>query len=137
MLSGSQAIDNYMQDSIIGPNKGKVIYVDCWATWCRPCIAEMPNSKKLMEGLNDPNLVFAFLCLHSDKKDWKSTIDKLQIGGLQYFLSKKQSQDFSKFYAINGVPSYMLIDKHGNIVDRGTHLGATVVKGKIEKLLKQ
>lgn len=133
----SKKSDIQILDSIIGTNKGKVIYLDCWATWCGPCIAEMPNSNILMEELHDKDVVFAFLCLHSDKKDWQSTLDKLHIGGQHYFLQKKQSMDFAKFYAINGVPNYMLIDKQGNIVDQGTHLRPNAVKEKIEKLLKE
>ena len=133
----SKTSDSKMLDSIIGTNKGKVIYLDCWATWCGPCKAEMPSSKVLMEELKDKDVVFAFLCLHSDKKDWQPTINELNIGGQQYFLSKKQSMDFAKFYAINGVPNYMLIDKKGNIVDQGTHLRPNVVKETIEKLLKK
>jgi thiol-disulfide isomerase/thioredoxin len=133
----SKTSDFNILDSIIGSNKGKVIYLDCWATWCGPCIAEMPNSKVLMEELQDKEVVFAFLCLHSEKKDWQPTIDKIHIGGQHYFLSKKQSMDFAKFYAINGVPNYMLIDKKGNIVEQGTDLRPNVVKEKIEKLLKK
>jgi len=132
----SKTSDFNILDSIIVTNKGKVIYLDCWATWCGPCIAEMKNSKVLMEEIHDKEVVFAFLCLHSEKKDWQPTIDKLHIGGQQYFLSKKQSLDFAKFYAINGVPNYMLIDKKGNIVEQGTDLRPNVVKEKIEELLK-
>lgn len=139
-LSKTQVLeksDIIILDSIVGANRGKVIYLDCWATWCGPCKAEMPNSKILMEELKDKDVAFAFLCLHSEKKDWLPTIDKLNIGGQHYFLSKKQSMDFAKFYAINGVPNYMLIDKKGNIVDQGTHLRPNVVKDTIEKLLKE
>lgn len=128
--SGGQILD-----SIIQTNKSKVIYLDCWATWCGPCKAEMPNSKALMEEMHDKNVAFAFLCLHSDKKDWQSTIRKLDIEGQHYFLPKDQSIDFAKLYAINGVPNYMLIDKQGNITEQGTHLRPDIVKNKIEKLL--
>jgi len=48
-------------DSIKSQNKGKVIYLDYWATWCAPCKAEMPNSKKLMKELKGKDVSFIYV----------------------------------------------------------------------------
>jgi thiol-disulfide isomerase/thioredoxin len=56
---------------ILATNRGKAIYIDCWATWCGPCLAEMPYSKKLMTELKDEPVVYTplspsfFLCMPS------------------------------------------------------------------------
>jgi thiol-disulfide isomerase/thioredoxin len=123
-------------DSIISTNKGKVIYMDCWATWCGPCIAEMPNSKKLMEQYKRKQLAFVFICLDSNEQNWKSIISKYSIGGQHFLLTKTQSNDFRKVFGINGVPHYILFDKKGNISENGTE-SPLFIKEKIDKLLSE
>lgn len=123
-------------ESIKFANQGKVIYVDCWATWCGPCKAEMPNSKELMEKMKGKDVAFVFLCLDSQEKIWKENLAKLQVGGLHYNLSQDQSSDIRKAFGISGIPFYILFDKKGIIEDKGSHLRPSFVKEKIDELLK-
>ena len=131
----SLSIKNVM-DSILSVNKGKVIYIDCWATWCGPCKAEMPNSKVLMKQMAGKEVTFVYICIDSPEKLWKSNLSELQLEGQHYFLSDKQSNDFKKLFNVNGVPFYFLIDKNGLFVESGTHLRPGMVTNKIEGLLK-
>jgi len=121
-------------DRIISSNRGKVIYLDCWATWCGPCIAEMPNSKLLMDEYKTKNVAFVFICLDSDEKSWKAVISKYSLMGQHFFLNKEQSSDFRKVFGINGIPHYILIHKTGAIAENRT-LGPSMIKEKIDKLL--
>ena len=122
---------------ILENNKGKVVYMDCWATWCGPCRAEMPESKKLMKELDGQDVTFVFLCLDSDEKGWKAVLTKYQLGGQHYFLTQKQSSDIRKSLDIQGVPHYFLIDKKGIIREKGSHLRPNSVKDKIKKLINK
>ena len=124
-----------IMDNIIDSNKGKVIYLDCWATWCGPCKSEMPNSKELMKKMRGKDIAFVYLCLDSEKRIWKASLAELQISGQQYFLNKKQSKDFRSTYDVHGIPHYFLIDKKGKITEKGSHLRPNRVKEKIESLL--
>lgn len=101
---------------IISDNKDKVIYIDCWATWCGPCIAEMPNSRKLMTELKDKNIEFIFLCCNSPVNAGKKKVEDLKLGGTHYFLSQDQTNYIQKELAFSSYPNYVLIDKKGNIV---------------------
>lgn len=121
-------------DRIISSNRGKVIYLDCWATWCGPCIAEMPNSKLLMDEYKTKNVAFVFICLDSDEKSWKAVINKNSLMGQHFFLNKDQSSDFRKVFRINGIPHYILFNKKGDISENMT-LPPSAVKDKIDKLL--
>lgn len=121
---------------IISDNKGKIIYMDCWATWCGPCIAEMPNSKKLMKNYKPEDVAFIFTCLDSEEKNWKATLSKLSIGGQHYFLTKNQSSDFRNAFNIKGIPHYILFDKHGIIFENGTQPPWNI-KDKLDSLLKE
>jgi thiol-disulfide isomerase/thioredoxin len=123
-------------DSIITLNRGKVIYIDCWATWCGPCLSEMPNSKSLMDEFKTKNVAFIFICLDSDEKSWKAALSKLSLKGQHYYLSKEQSTDFKSLFEINGIPHYILIDKAGAISENRT-LRPSMIKDKLDNLLKQ
>jgi thiol-disulfide isomerase/thioredoxin len=123
-------------DKIIANNKEKVIYIDCWATWCGPCISEFPNSKKLLTEYKNKNIVFIFICLNSEEINWKSVISKYSLAGQHYFLSKNQSSDFRDVFGIKGIPHYILFDKKGNISENGT-ASPSFIKDKLDKLLAE
>ena len=126
-----------IMDSILQSNRGKVVYLDCWATWCGPCKTEMPNSKNLMLKMQGKDVSFVYVCLDSKEKIWKAALTELQLSGQHYFLNQEQSANFRKVFKINGVPCYFLIDRKGTIIDKGFHLRPNYVKGKIERLLKE
>ncbi|WP_423127512.1 TlpA family protein disulfide reductase [Gaoshiqia sp. Z1-71] len=123
-------------DSILTVNKGKVIYLDCWATWCGPCKEEMPHSKKLMEELKDEDVSFVFLCIDSEENLWKANLAEFQIGGQHYFLSREQSADLRKVFEVQGIPHYFLINQRGVIVEKGSYLRPNHVKDKLLGLLE-
>jgi|WetSurMetagenome_2_1015567.scaffolds.fasta_scaffold104148_1 thiol-disulfide isomerase/thioredoxin len=118
-------------DKIIASNKGKVIYMDCWATWCGPCIAELPQSKRLIDQYKAKEVSFLFICLDSEKKDWESIISKNSLEGQHIYLDKNQSQEFRESFKIKGIPHYILIDRQGRIIENGTQ----PIKDKLDRLL--
>jgi thiol-disulfide isomerase/thioredoxin len=124
-------------DEIIQSNKGKVIYMDFWATWCSPCLSEMPNSKQIEKELTNRAAAFVYICVDSEKDKYMATLSKLQLGGQHYFLSKKQSDEIRKLFQIHGIPFYILIDKKGVIKESGSHLRPLGAKQKIVELLSE
>ncbi len=121
-------------DSIISSNKGKVLFVDLWATWCGPCLEGMKASKDIMPGYADKDVEFIFICVSSNKDAWKSTLSKLRIGGKHYFCNEIQSTDIRNALNVKGVPHYLLINKQGNIVDPDC-LDLKQSRDRIDKLL--
>jgi len=127
---------NQIVDEILQQNKNKVIYVDFWATWCGPCLAEFPNSKILEREFEGKDVVFVYICLDSEEKQFKVVLDKYQIGGQHYILSRTQSAEMRTLFEISGIPSYLLIDKNGVIKEKGSHLRPLDVKNKIKEMMK-
>lgn len=105
-LSGEQLFNK-----IVADNAGKVIYIDFWATWCSPCIAQMPYSQKIHELFKGEDVSFVYLCGRSDEKSWEKAIKNHQINGNHYNMSPLQHEYFKDRFSIVGVPRYMLIDK--------------------------
>jgi thiol-disulfide isomerase/thioredoxin len=122
-------------DEIIQSNKGKVIYIDFWATWCSPCLSEMPNSKQIEKELAKRDVTFVYICVDSENDKYMAALSKLQLGGQHYFLSKKQSDEIRKLFQISGIPFYILIDKNGVIKKSGSDLRPLVVKQMIIEIL--
>lgn len=99
--------------------KGKVVYVDVWATWCGPCRAEFPNSKILKNEYKDEeDLVFMYVSIDSDKPAWKRYLEKdPEFTGEHLFTAGAWDSEICKAYNIMSIPRYLLIDKEGKIAD--------------------
>ncbi len=123
---------------ILSKNKGKVIYIDVWSTGCKPCIEAMPHSKKLMEKFKGKNVEFVYICIDSQEEIWKKWVSKFNLGGQHYFLDRKQSRFLRKSLNIQGIPQSYIIDKQGNIVEKGKdiHPAHKITEKKINALLK-
>lgn len=88
--------------------KGKVIYIDIWATWCGPCMKELPFLDKLKESFsNNENIVFLSLSIDEDKEAWKQSLLKRNANGLQLIISKDKLQQ----YFVVGIPRVIIINK--------------------------
>ena len=98
--------------------KGKNVYVDVWATWCGPCLAEVPFLKEVEEKYRSQNIEFVSVSIDNqkDKEKWLAMIDKENLGGLQLFADKDWKSDFVVNYNIKGIPRFIIIDDEGKIV---------------------
>lgn len=96
--------------------KGKLIYIDIWATWCSPCIKEIPDLDKLQTELKNKNIVFISICQNDDKEMWKATVLTNKLQGIHLFVPDNDNK-FLSDYLVNGVPRYILIDEKGYIID--------------------
>ncbi len=98
--------------------KGKYVYLDIWATWCGPCIMEIPALKKLETQYQGKNIQFVSISIDQQKdyETWKKMIVEKDLGGIQLFADNNWNSDFVKNYRINGIPRFILIDPDGNVV---------------------
>lgn len=98
--------------------KGKYVYVDVWATWCGPCIREIPSLKKLEEDFHDANIEFVSISIDEadDHGKWRKMIEDRELAGVQLFADNNWNSDFVTSYGIQGIPHFILIDPDGNIV---------------------
>lgn len=116
--SSSELQGPEMLKKLLEKYKGKVVYIDAWATWCGPCIAGMDASKRLRDKLKGRDIVFVYLCMDSPHENgWKNVIAAKHIEGENYFLDMSQSLSLSKSLHITAIPHYALVDQNGNIVN--------------------
>jgi len=101
--------------------KGKVIYVDIWATWCGPCLAEMPHLEEIKNKYsNNPNVVFVSLSIDDDAQAdaWKNNVAARKAGGLQWQINREKLNT----YNITTIPRTLLIDKNFKMVSMSAPL---------------
>ncbi len=98
--------------------KGKLIYIDIWATWCGPCKKEIPYLEKIIKKYKGKNIEFVSISVDSekDRDKWKKMVDEKGLKGIQLFADKSFKSDFIRFYNVNLIPRYLLIDKEGKII---------------------
>ena len=94
--------------------KGKLVYIDVWATWCGPCRGEIPHLKKLEEAYHGKDIYFVSISTDQDKTAWEKMVKELDLKGIQLHIGSDRS--FMKDYLINSIPRFILLDKDGNIV---------------------
>lgn len=119
--------------SIIGKFKGKVLLVDFWATWCGPCRMANKVMAPMKEELKDKDIVYLYITGEvSPQKTWENMIP--DIHGEHYRLTNAQWEYLSKSFGIRGVPTYLIIDRKGDIKFKQT--GFPGVEKMKEELLK-
>lgn len=100
--------------------KGKVIYLDVWASWCGPCRAEFPFSKQLHDRLSKKQkeqVVFLYLSIDDTEDAWKKALTTLQLPGEQGWSQGGWRSRTVQYFGIQGIPRYVLINKNGQVVD--------------------
>jgi thiol-disulfide isomerase/thioredoxin len=100
--------------------KGKVVYIDFWASWCGPCRQMMPFSKQLHENLSEKQkkqITFLYISIDANEEAWKKAITDLNIEGMQLISPGNWTSKVCSYFQINSIPRYMIMDKKGNIVD--------------------
>ena len=119
------------QDIRLSSLRGKCVLIDFWASWCGPCIRELPNIKKVYEKYHEKEFEIISISLDDKKDNWTKAIEKHQIPWIHVSSLKGWKCPVAKLYNVTGVPAMYLLDAEGRIVSdnaRGEALETEVSK---------
>ena len=113
---------------------GCVYLVDFWATWCGPCIAELPNVKKTYTKYHEKGFEIVGISLDQSKDKLTDFVKENDMPWPQHFDGLGWKNEFAVMYGIQGIPAMWLVNKDGNLVDMKARSG---LDAKVEKLLAE
>ncbi|KAF0170737.1 MAG: alkyl hydroperoxide reductase [Limisphaerales bacterium] len=115
--------------------KGKVVLVDFWATWCGPCIGELPNVLKAYEKHHPKGFEIIGISLDSDRAKLDSFITDRKMTWPQYYDGKGWQNKLAGTYGVNSIPATYLLDGEGKIIAK--NLRGEALEEAVAKALKK
>lgn len=131
----SSVPDDKVMETIMAKHKGKVVFIDLWATWCGPCLDAMTEFRSTKNEFHDKDVAFVYLTNGSSpRKLWEEKIKG--IGSEHYYLKATQWEYIMNHFGFEYIPSYLLYNKEGVLVNKITAFpGSEQAKGMINGLL--
>ena len=111
-----------------------ITILNFWATWCGPCLAQIPYLKELEEKYRSKEVAFVSLSIDQlkDSTKWKKMIVDKELEGIQIIADNAWRSAFVKDYLIEGIPRFILIDQSGNIISPNAPRPASYNEGNYE-----
>jgi len=103
----------------IGNYKGKVVMIDFWATWCGPCVGELPNVLDTYKKHHDEGFNIIGISLDKDKEKLTSFTKERKMPWQQFFDGKMWSNKLAVKYGVQSIPMTYLLDGEGKIIGKG------------------
>ncbi|PYJ83647.1 MAG: hypothetical protein DME22_15270 [Verrucomicrobia bacterium] len=126
------AVDGRQVD--LGNLRGKVVLIDFWATWCVPCVHEVPHVKAVYDQLHPKGFEIVGISFDQKKTALQSFVLKEKMTWPQYFDGKGWENQFGVRFGIESIPTMWLVDKKGVL----RHIDAREdLEAKVQKLLAE
>ena len=105
-------------EDIMKKHKGKMIYVDFWASWCEPCLNEMPASKRLRKEYAGKDIVFVYLAIKDKESAWRKAVSTAEWKDVEdnYFILNNKTSKGLENLKVKSIPRYLIYDNNGKLI---------------------
>ena len=105
---------------VLDQHRGKIVYVDFWASWCAPCKHSMPFAKKLRESYKGKDIIFLYIGYNDAEATWKKEIVNQGIDDLaeNYLILNHKTASYIIDHEINSIPRYMIYGRNGELINQ-------------------
>ncbi|MEO6962479.1 MAG: TlpA disulfide reductase family protein [Puia sp.] len=118
--------------------KGKYLVIDFWASWCKPCVANIPSLTQMTEYYKSEPIQFVSVSLDRGVDDWKQAIIKQHFGGVQLTDSGAFNSMSAVYCKVLWVPQYLIVDPNGRIINYDAPQAVEPeLKALLDNLIKQ
>ncbi|RYJ42918.1 Thioredoxin family protein [Flavobacterium beibuense] len=125
-------------NQLLKENEGHVIYIDFWASWCAPCIKNLPESLELKKEYEKQGVKFLYLSIDKNLEEWQKSIRDEKLPYTDCFLAVNYpSSNFYKKMKLNSIPRYMLVNKKGEFINTDAPRYRKDLAKEIEKYLEE
>ena len=117
--------------------KGKTIYLDFWASWCRPCVHKLQVMQDVKDNLTDKeNIIFIHISFDNDYQEWTKMINQHGFTGIHLIAPESTKSEVAELYNIKALPEYFIITPQGNFAQKPIRFDIVEIQDKLEMLDK-
>lgn len=123
------------EDVKLSDLRGKLVYIDIWATWCKPCIAEHPHWDQLKEEYEGKPVFFLTISIDDSKESWIKMVEDKKMGGIQWLAGNAWKSEITKHFMVYSIPRFFLLDQDGKIIDPAADRPSGNIRATLDQFL--
>ena len=118
ILDKEEVVNSF--DELVQKLTGKPFLIDCWATWCSPCLEEFKYNEQLHTFLKSKDMELVYINFDDsiDEHKWINTIKKYDLKGYHSRINSSFEKDFANIGFSGQLPTYMIVDSNGVVAER-------------------
>jgi len=115
---------------------GKVVYLNFWASWCRPCMKKMQRLRPFVSDMEKKGIIFLNVSLDRNEKEWQQAVERLQFGGVHAMADGDIDSEIAQKYEVRILPQYYIINKNGSFAERPIQSDQLSIRTRLSELAR-